>query len=37
MHYGAYDFARIPFIPVIFTPWGKRIGQRDGMSDVRIV
>ena len=36
MHYGAYDFAKIPFIPTIFAPMGTKIGQRDGMSDVRI-
>ena len=36
MHYGAYDFAKIPFIPTIFAPLGTKIGQRDGMSDVRI-
>ena len=36
MHYSAYAFAKIPFIPTIFVPNGKKIGQRDGMSDVRI-
>jgi len=33
---GAYDFGKIPFIPTIFAPMGTKIGQRDGMGDVRI-
>ena len=36
MHYSAYAFAMIPFIPTIFAPRDKKIGQRIGMSDVRI-